>query len=409
MRINISRTSMQNIALYFYFFSINFESVNLYGYGSSSFFAGLIYLILISPSVKIFTAFNDNLKFFFPLVLFFVWLIFISLININSFSSRFFDLAFFLNILIFFTMVNHASKDKLALEKGFFFFAIGSIIAATLLFLGIGVDESDEGLRAGRQTFFNSGPNEFGIKLVTGAAVIIAILIQDNLKLGRYRYLLALFLPIIINGILNTASRTAILCLLLLPLTWMFFRVLKSKYKFYALFSGLFFVFISLIPVGFFILQNQIVLDRIEYTSVSNSDFEELGRFFLWLGFYNLLFENLIFGNGLSGFDLITFKYFGFVESPHNIFLEIILYTGLIGLTIYFIFFFRTIYASYRLFKDFQMLLPILLLPTIFAYSMALQALTEKICWVVFAYIVGTYLIKKPLGLKNYNENINSN
>ena len=170
-----------------------------------------------------------------------------------------------------------------------------------------------------------------------------------------------------------------------------------SKYKFLALSSGILIVSAVLIPIIFFALQNQVVLDRIAYTASGTGDFGELGRFFLWAGFFNLLGENLFFGNGLSGFDLITLNYFGFVESPHNVFLEIILYTGLFGLSIFLFFLYRIVYASYRLYKDEGKLLPILLLPTILAYSMALQPLTEKICWLAFAYIVGTYLYNKSL------------
>ena len=392
MRVIISRKSVQNYALYCYFFSISIESINLYGYGSISFFTGLFYLILILPSIKVFSVINNNLKFFFPIVVFFIWLTLNSLININYFSSRFFDLAFFLNIIIFFAIVNHARKDRMVLEKALLAFAIGAIFTSVLIFLGIGIEQTDEGLRASRTTFFNSGPNEFGIKLVTGAVVIIAMFIQDNLGLGKMRYLLATFLPLIFFAILGTGSRTAILVIPLVPLTWLFFRVLASKYKLLALSSGIIIVSSVLIPVIFFALQNQVVLDRIAYTATGTGDFGELGRFFLWAGFFNLLGENLFFGNGLSGFDLITFKYFGYVESPHNVFLEIMLYTGLLGLSIYLFFLYRIVYASYTLYRDEGKLMPILLLPTVFAYSMALQPLTEKICWLVFAYIVGTVL-----------------
>ena len=391
MTLSITRTSIQNFALYLYFFSINIENFNLYGYGSISFFSGLIYLLAILPSIKVMSSLNNNLRYFLPIMIYFVWLVINSLINVNWYSARVFDVAFFLNIVFFFAIVNHASKDKLVLEKAFFVFSLGSIFTATLLFFGIGAEQTDEGLRAARTTFFNAGPNELAIKLVTGAIIIVSMIIQDILGLGKVRYLLALFLPLIFIAVLETGSRTALLVMPIAGLTWLFFRVVSSRYKVLALISGTIAFIAIFIPIIFFALQNQVTLDRIAITG-GRGDFGEFGRFFLWAGFFNLLGENLLFGNGLSGFDLITFKYFGFLESPHNVLLEVLLYTGIVGLIIYALFIYRTVYASYRLYKDQGRLLPILLLPTIFAYSMALQALTEKICWLAFAYIVGTYL-----------------
>ena len=108
--------------------------------------------------------------------------------------------------------------------------------------------------------------------------------------------------------------------------------------------------------------------------------------------FFSLLQENLIFGNGLSGFEKISQDFFGFVDSPHNVLLEVTLYTGLIGLFLYSIFLYRCFYTSYKLYKNNNELLPILLIPSALAYIMFLQALTEKTVWLILAYMVATYL-----------------
>ncbi len=48
-RLNI--LNIQNIALYIYFFSIIFESFDLFGLGSISFFSGIFYVSVIAPSI----------------------------------------------------------------------------------------------------------------------------------------------------------------------------------------------------------------------------------------------------------------------------------------------------------------------------------------------------------------------
>ena len=107
------------------------------------------------------------------------------------------------------------------------------------------------------------------------------------------------------------------------------------------------------------------------------SDNSETGRITLWIGFFTLIFENLFFGNGYSGFDLITYEFFGFIESPHKP-NETILYTGMIGLFLYILFLGRIFFASYKLFKYKNRILPTIIIPIALAFIMILQGLNEK-------------------------------
>ena len=49
----------------------------------------------------------------------------------------------------------------------------------------------------------------------------------------------------------------------------------------------------------------------------------KLGDSHYGLDIFSLIFENFIFGNGYSGFDLLSYEFFGFIESPHNVLLEV--------------------------------------------------------------------------------------
>ena len=398
MKIKIDRLSIQNFFLYLYFFSINYENFNPTGYFSLSKLAGIIYVISAILSTRIFLSLNrKQLYFYWPILIFVVYLTLISLINFNDFSNRFVDIALIQNLLIFMVLINHVRKDCLVLEKGMLALAIGSVSVSILLFLGIGVTEMPEdmfGLIV-RKTFFNAGPNELAIKLSAGIVVIVSILFENTLKLNKFiRYFLFLCIPLMIMSIFNTASRTAFLILPACGLAWFGFKLLTSKNKLYALIFGLFVLALAFIPIFYVVTQLedfQLLAARLQDTG-GVADTSDVGRLTLWLGFSSLIFENPIFGNGYSGFDLITFDYFGFIESPHNVFLEVLMYTGLFGLLFYLIFLSRIFLASYKLFKNRNRLLPTILIPIALAFIFILQGLNEKVCWLILAYIIGTYM-----------------
>ena len=97
----LNRKIFQNVALYFYAFSINFESIDVLGRGlegtfSISRLAGILYLILILPSFLIFFSIKRSFYFLWPMFVFIILLTIVSIININSFSSRVIDIAFLL-------------------------------------------------------------------------------------------------------------------------------------------------------------------------------------------------------------------------------------------------------------------------------------------------------------------------
>ena len=186
MKIKIDRLSIQNYFLYLYFFSINIENFNPTGYFSVSKLAGITYIASAFLSFKNFTSLNrKQLYFYWPILIFIIYLTLISIINFNNYSNRFFDIAFIQNVLIFMVLVNHVRKDAYVLEKGMFALAVGSIIVSFFLFLGIGVSEIATEGDIVRKTFFNAGANELALKLSAGLAIIISILYENILKINK--------------------------------------------------------------------------------------------------------------------------------------------------------------------------------------------------------------------------------
>jgi O-antigen ligase len=112
-----------------------------------------------------------------------------------------------------------------------------------------------------------------------------------------------------------------------------------------------------------------------------------------------LILDNPLFGVGTVGYETYSFMVFGELKSPHNVFLEILCYTGITGLTVYLVFLYRIFRRSFHLYRQTKIILPILLLIPIFASLASGQILNVKIGWLIFAYIAGCYQLNAGIGI----------
>ena len=143
-------------------------------------------------------------------------------------------------------------------------------------------------------------------------------------------------------------------------------------------------------PIIYIALQSSSLVSR--FSLIGDGNFG--GREVLWVAYAIMISENFLFGYGLSGTDLVTFQYFGYGgETPHNIILQILIYAGIPGLIFFFLFLFRIFKASYLTYKNSGILLPALLASPLLGYFMLTQSISEKIVWIMMAYIVGNYLV----------------
>ena len=124
-------------------------------------------------------------------------------------------------------------------------------------------------------------------------------------------------------------------------------------------------------------------------SSVSNLG----GRVSLWKGFAELIEGGLIIGYGYSGYLDLSEDFFGFVESPHNVILEVMMYSGVLGLFAYLAFIGLILYNAVRVARDHEDFLAVVLFCSVFlGFSLGFQSLSEKICWLLLAYINSSYV-----------------
>lgn len=396
MKINLSQ--YQNFFLYVYFFSLNFESLNIGGVFSISKFAGILYLISILPNFREFFIIDKKILFYLkPLFIFLLILFVNSLLHINNFSSKIFDFATTVNILLFIAIINHARKNYLILDKVIIVYMIGTFLLSTLSYFEFGTSTSPEG----RTVIFGSNANALGITISTSIMILIATVFFNSFELKKKRFFLLFFLPVLLISLIGTASRSAILVILLSLIFLFYTRIAQNKNKISSFLSSFLVMAIILIPFTYLIFQSEEFMTRILITADPESNLRLGGRLVLWDGFISIISSAPFFGYGYSGSIYETFKYFGGVHSPHNVFLEVLLYTGIFGFLFFIFFIARIFYKSFLICKYQKIILPVFLIPPILVYILGNQALPIKLVWALLAYLVGTILFYPT---KNYNQ-----
>jgi O-antigen ligase len=389
---------LQNFALYLYFFFVNFQELSFFGLNNFSIpkFTVIIYLGTIAIQHRDYIRISNLKKIMGPIVAFFGLLIIVNLFNINNLSARFFDFAIFQNIILFWILINHGRKDIRAFEKALLILALGSIVLAFFYNAGIGV-EFQEVYGVTRVSLFGDNSNITSIRMVISILIITAAVVQDRLRIGLYRFLLLIPIIIMINLMAETGSRVGFISLALAFIVGILFYKAKNNWnKIFVIIAGSlsFSLFLT------FILKSEMLVLRLLKIVVDN---DLAGRDYIWENIITVIQSNFIFGIGQTGY----FSIFG-LGSPHNVFLEVLIYTGIIGLVLYLIFILRISIYAYKLLKIKRLILPLLLMSPIFGILFSGQILTMKLGWIVMAYIVSVYLNEFSVSLtKNNKSNLN--
>jgi hypothetical protein len=390
---------LQRIAIFIFFFSINFEMWDPFytgGHFSISKLTGFLYLVVMIPSILNYNTPKEFIHILKPIWYFFLLLTIVSIFNIKMGYFDVLDVTILQNIILFWILLNHEQIDNLVLEKALLGFALGSIVLAILFALEIGIDFDTI---SNRYSIFGDNSNNVGIRMCISLIIIPLIIIQNRINFGKVRYLFLLGIPLIFNAMIATGSRVSFLAFLLSFIAYMV--LFKSKYKWgkYAvLFIGVF----ILIYMWQVLLKSQVIIERI-IQSFQEGDLSE--RDIVWKSVMPIWADNPIFGVGKTGYEYITMNSIGRIISPHNVFLEVLCLTGIAGLFLYLIFLYRIIQKSYLTYRNTGYLLSGLLLIPVFGFLMSAQLLQVKIGWVIFAYILANSMhLTKLAAIPNLSE-----
>ncbi|MDY0103773.1 MAG: O-antigen ligase family protein [Lentimicrobium sp.] len=387
-------SKIQRIALYIFLFSINFEVWAPSGIAlSTSKITGLIYFATILPNYKYFFKAGYIRHLLTPMWLLFGLLTVVSLININSVSYSFFDFSLFQNMLLFWLLLNHERKDPGILAKGMLAFAMGSIVLAALYYFKIGI-----AYEGGRVTIFGDNANTVGIRMSVSIFILALYILKNSIGMGKFRYLLIVPIFPMVMLLAETGSRVAFIAFVLQFIVIVLFN--KS-----GRFSLKLFLIIAGSIIGYFTWTYFMEIDvlRIRLTQ-SLQDRDLAGRDLIWSKVIQVIKSSPIFGVGKTGYASYMSDAYGSVSSPHNVILEILAYTGLIGLYLYLNFLFKIIRIAYASFKINKDLLPLLLFIPFLGLMFSGQLLVVKIGWVILAFAGSKIFSTHPMYIKR-NEN----
>jgi|WetSurSiteA1Bulk_404760.scaffolds.fasta_scaffold05189_2 O-antigen ligase len=317
-------------------------------------------------------------RFLIPVFLFSLSLFISYLINYEGYDISF-RLLFMIiqNIVFFWIVANILKNNPEAGYKVLLSLNLAIFVSALLFMLGIGVEITE-----GRLTIFSENANRLGMFSIFSILFIISNVFENKQHLGSSRYLLLTLTIPLANMAAQTGSRSTYIGLLL---TIALYFVLKSKSKFSLKIVYFFLGGVALFALNSYLMTFDVLSERM------NSFYSEgnlSGRDVIWQFVMTRIMEKPIFGVGINGYTNIISELYGSFFSPHNVFLEIFAYSGLLGLLIFLYFIFQMVREGYYINKYDNYLMPLLYLVLILFVFLSGQALNLKAFWIIYAYLV---------------------
>ena len=374
-------TKIQNIQFFsicLFFASLNFEMFSpIVKNFSVAKMAAILYL-----GVSLLTARNlFNLKdikspVYCALIMFFL-MVLSSIIHMDI-NVSIFDSSLLLNIIMFWFLLNHYRRDERIFKEGLLWFAVSSFVISVFYFFNIGVSISED-LRV---VVFGENANTLGVKMASGALILLDYCLNHSSQKPIYRPWLLLMAVPILSLMLATASRVS---LLIFGLGAVLFVLLRPSKRRWTRFLWLIIGVVGLIIAYQIVLSEDVLMARMEQT-IDDGNLSK--RDYIWIKYLELIEQNPILGVGFTGADQYSMEVFQMARSPHNVFIEVALYSGILGLVWFVAFFFSIMHDAWLYVKKRKVLGPLILSIAIIGMVMSGQALNIKLFWVLAAYAI---------------------
>ena len=311
--------------------------------------------------------------------------------NANYYGTPVLPTTNFLCAILFIILLLHDILDRGVILKCMYGIAAGSILMSVFFLMGFGASvTSDDG---NQLVMFGENPNILGIYMAIGSMVILyEWILQDKLKLKAFRLVFFIaYVPLIIL-LFATGSRVAFLIFASSLLVTLLLMKTKKNIIKLLLFS---IIGIGAIYVSHRFVESDLIIAKRLMATFTEGDVS--GRDNIFKSLWPYMVDNMIFGVGETGYVEISKQalrkitmsgevMYGY--SPHNVLLELLLYTGIFGFMLYIVFWYkiyRCSVCSYRLNSN---LLPLLCLIPIIGSIFSAQILTAKWAFIMYAYII---------------------
>lgn len=277
-----------------------------------------LFLILSVYDLKRFYSLRNNLYIFLPLLLFMIWWF---LRSISTFHIiPFYNTSLWQWVLLFILFTNYISGD---IKIGYYALLAYLLSAVTLLLLFY--TGKDINYLGSRLTILPTNPNQIGEIISIALIISFSFVVKDILHIGKWRYLFIISIPFLIHLLVESGSRGALIYFVVAIV--FFLMINRSKFTWVLILLT-----VVLVLTGF--IQSYLTNSEIFQNRWFNSDLSSLGgRERLWASHLHLISQKPIIGFG----DRIFFTY----KDPHNVFIVILVTTGIIGLVFFLVFLYR--------------------------------------------------------------------
>jgi O-antigen ligase len=388
----ISLLRIQELLFYLLLFSLNFERMHPFNTSIDFLVTKITVLLFLFSSlfnVKAYYNLKNIKSFIFPLVAFFVLLSIMNYFNTSQGYDQLFHMALFLNILVLLVTANLGKLNSNVIIKGFFAFSLGSIVVTFMYFIGFETTVASDS----RVTLFNSNANDLGLMISISILVIVSLVYENQLNFGRWRYISLLALPFMVLLIIKTGSRIAFVSFLLGVVT--FFLLYKQNISIKKISIGIILILFTILIWELFFQYTylaQRLLDSINMGDISYRDV-------IWVAAFELINDNIIFGHGHNGWAPFITSSLGVYNSPHNVFIEVLAYTGIIGLIFFITLLIRLIKGVLYTYFNHGLVLPIILFIPVWGQLLSGQIFDSKLLWLIISLIIATYVSKSKYNL----------
>lgn len=274
----------------------------------------------------------------------------------------------------------------LATRTALFSFVLSSGISAAMMLLGWTTDVYGSGGMSGRESAFGIDPNLYSKMLIVGVVVAIGI---GHVRREKGLVVLPLVLPLLwalalssMIAVADSASRSMTLALVVGLATF----VLR-KGSFWVRLRNL--MLLAVVAcVAFWILSHSDVLKQRWIETIETGATSSRGK--IAMGAIEMIKDRPFIGFGPSANSELSKRLFqGWTVASHNMVLEVLIVTGLVGFLPYLGAYVTIGWSAWRARSGVENVLPLAIFMTFFAADMGTGGFPEKLHWTFYAYLLG--------------------
>lgn len=372
-------SNLQRVSLYLYFFTLNFDMLNVFGLGSPAKIASAIYLALMIPSVRHLFKTDNTSSYTWQWLLLCLYITVISIFFPAHWAGVKLPTALFLNIVVFFFLVKHEAFAPGVIRQGFYCFGLGAVVLTSLYYADVAVSVS-----YGRVSVLGGNENMLAINVAIGILALYFLFMDLPIKPLWARFvrftIVSSFVPMF-YFILATGSRKGLLALGFSIVLISLFSGAGLRRRVLISLGGLMLISLGLNEV----ISNDLVMSRF-LTDMQAGGIEN--RQDLWTVAISVIESNYIFGVGLGGLQDAYMQSHGEPRSPHNVFLEIWAVGGVFCFLLFCNLLRNFVTDAYSHLRYSKNIMPMCFLSPVFALILAGQILDGKLVWSCFALCV---------------------